>query len=139
MAVIERQQAVTEGIQEARSAGVWAWFVQRVTGAVLLVFLGAHFWALHFAAAGEHIRLAAVMQRLNSPFFMVVDSALLATAIYHALNGVRMVFFDFGLGRLVNKTFSAALWIFGLIAFVYGTNTLVYLISGDALFYLRMK
>lgn len=136
MAVIEKEHAVTEAVPAPKSAGVWAWFVQRITGAVLLVFLGAHFWALHYAATGEHIRLAAVMQRLNSPFYMVVDSALLATAIYHGLNGVRMIFFDFGLGRWVNKTFSAILWIFGLVALVYGTNTLVYLISGNALFYL---
>ena len=134
MAVIERQRAVTE---VSRSAGVWAWFVQRVTGAVLLVFLGAHFWVLHYATAGEHIRLADVMHRLNSPFFMVVDSALLATALYHGLNGVRMIFFDLGLGRWVNKTFSIVLWIIGLVTLVYGTNTLVYLISGNALFYLK--
>ena len=123
--------------QEAKSAGVWAWLIQRITGAVLLVFLGAHFWVLHYATAGEHIRLADVMHRLNSPFFMVVDSALLATALYHGLNGVRMVFFDFGLGRWVNMTFTAVMWIIGLVTLVYGTNTLIYLISGNAWFYLK--
>jgi len=137
MAVTERQQAVSGAVSEIGSAGVWAWLMQRITGAVLLLFLGAHFWVLHFAAAGEHIRLAASMQRLNSPFFMVVDSALLATAIYHGLNGVRMIFFDLGLARWVNKVFSIFLWIFGLAFLVYGTNTLVYLISGNALFYLK--
>lgn len=111
--------------------------MQRITGAILLVFLGAHFWVLHYATAGEHIRLADVMHRLNSPFFMVVDSALLATALYHGLNGVRMIFFDFGFGRWVNKAFSALLWVIGLGTFVYGANTLVYLISGQALFYLK--
>lgn len=122
---------------ELHSAGVWAWLMQRITGAVLLVFLGTHFWVLHYATAGEHIRLADVMHRLHSPFFMVVDSALLATALYHGLNGVRMIFFDFGFGRWVNKAFSAVLWIVGLGTLVYGTNTLIYFFTGDALFYLR--
>lgn len=137
MAVIEKERLMTGAVPVSGSAGVWAWFVQRVTGAVLLVFLGAHFWVLHYATAGEHIRLADVMHRLNSPFFMIVDSALLATALYHGLNGVRMIFFDLGLGRWVNKTFSIVLWTIGLVTLVYGTNTLVYLISGNALFYLK--
>ena len=128
---------MNEESQTNQTAGVWAWLMQRITGAVLLVFLGAHIWMLHYVTGGEHIRLADVMRRLTSPFFLTVDSSLLATAIYHGLNGVRMVFLDLGFGRAVNKVFTGFLWILGLGTLVYGINTLVFFISGNALFYLK--
>jgi len=138
MAVMEKEPIPAEGAAEiAPGAGVWAWVMQRITAAVLILFLGAHFWVLHYAAAGEHIRLEAVIARLRSPFFMTVDYMLLATAIYHALNGVRMVVLDFGIGRRASSVFTIVLWIFGLVALVYGINTLEYLLTGKAFFYLR--
>ena len=138
MVVTEKERMLVERMAEPDgSAGMWAWFMQRLTAVVLLFFLGAHFWVLHYAMAGERIRVEAAMARLGSPFFIVVDVALLATAIYHALNGLRMVVFDFGFGRMVNRTFTLLLWIFGLAALFYGTNTLLYLITGSPIFYLR--
>jgi len=138
MVIAEKERAeIMPETAPAPSGGVWAWLLQRVSAAVLLFFLGAHIWVLHYAAHGERIRLDAVMDRLRSPFFAVVDTLLLATVIFHALNGIRMVLFDFGLSRGAQRTLTALLWLFGLLAFIYGTNTLLYLTTGGPLFYLR--
>lgn len=135
MAIAEKERAEIMPEAAPEPGGVWAWLFQRITAVLLLFFLGAHFWVLHYAAAGEHIRLEAVMDRLRSPFFAVLDTALLATVIFHALNGVRMVLFDFGLKRGAQKTLTVLLWVFGLVAFIYGANALVYLTTGGALFH----
>ncbi len=105
--------------------GAFAWFMQRITAALLLVFLGAHFWVLHFAIVGQSVTFGRVADRLHSPWFVLLDSLLLAVAIYHGLNGVRTVIFDFNIRPAAKTWLTAALWIFGVVAAIYGINALL--------------
>lgn len=118
---------------EARS-GIWTWFIQRLTAALLVVFILAHFWATHFAVPGEEITFNGVVQRIQSPWFLVLDSLLLATTVYHGLNGVRNVVYDFNINPGVKKGVSWLLLIGGIATFVYGVNGLSPFILGRPLF-----
>ncbi|MCL4459119.1 MAG: succinate dehydrogenase, cytochrome b556 subunit [Chloroflexi bacterium] len=120
---------------EEAGIGVWSWVLQRVTAVLLLVFLGAHFWVLHFAVVGEQINFVRVSERLRTPFFIVLDLALLATVLYHALNGLRIVIVDFGISPMAQRLLLGALWLIGILTFIFGANTLLPFITSTPLFY----
>lgn len=135
MAVLERASELwVETWTPPTGAGLWNWLLQRITGALLIVFIIAHFWVTHFAVPGELITFDRVTERLQSAFFIALDSALLATTIYHGLNGVRNVVVDFGIGPVTRQAVSWTLVVIGLITFVYGLNALVPFITGRPLF-----
>ncbi len=124
------------------SGGAWLWFAQRFTGIALLLLLGLHVWAGHFAnmaavKAGSLPDLVAfsnVETRLQALGFIVLDFALLAVVLWHGLNGMRTVITDFGITGGGRTTVSVILWIIGVAAFVYGANTLLVFITGSGFF-----
>lgn len=135
MATIEKlPQYLEQAWTPDARTGAWNWFIQRLTAALLVIFILAHFWVTHFAVPGEEITFKGVTGRLQSPFFLVLDSLLLATAIYHGLNGVRNVVYDFNMNPGIKKTISWLLLIIGIITFGYGLNALVPFITGRPLF-----
>jgi len=104
---------------EARG-GVWGWFMQRVTAVILIVGLGTHLVATHILSIGE-LSYDNIAARLAGAFFVVIDVALLAAAIYHGLNGLRMVLLDyFWNARRQRLVFTYLLWAFGSAFFVFG-------------------
>ena len=71
--------------------------LHRLTGVVLAAaFLLFVYW-LAAAAAGPHEYSVAV-ERLGSPIGQVVLIGAMASFCYHLLNGIRHLFFDFGIG-----------------------------------------
>lgn len=75
------------------------WYLQRITGALLLVLLSAHFWVLHFMTApvrrGE-LTYEIVVARVSNPVWQVIDISFLLVALYHGLSGLRGIIFDYG-------------------------------------------
>lgn len=52
----------------------------------------------------------------NQPLFLVLDAALLATVSFHTFNGLRILFFDLGMGTKRQKlSFVLALVFTGII------------------------
>ncbi|HJW91709.1 MAG TPA: hypothetical protein VJ436_13800, partial [Anaerolineales bacterium] len=113
-------------------ADVWVWILQRVTGIALILFLGIHIGVLHFIelAQGIYINFGSVHQRLSTVLFVVVDYSLLALVLYHALNGLRNVIFDFELSDSTRRLVNRGLLLFGVIFFAYGVWGLLPLIAG---------
>jgi succinate dehydrogenase / fumarate reductase membrane anchor subunit len=105
------------------------WYLQRITGAALLVLLIMHFWVEHFTAEVRHQGLTfEVIQRrfFNNPWFVAIDITFLIIALYHGLNGIRNIIFDFG---RVTKWFRIAVTIvligFGLVVAWWGIDAFV--------------
>jgi succinate dehydrogenase / fumarate reductase cytochrome b subunit len=80
-------------------AGMWAWLIQRLTGLIIAGYLFLHIFVISssiFSAQGEAFN--AVLGTLGSKPFIIVDLLLLAVILYHALNGIRVLLFDIGVG-----------------------------------------
>src|SRR5437660_10703707 len=77
---------------------VAAWYLQRITGALLLVLLIAHFWVEHFMTASlRHGELSyqAILGRIANPMWQFIDIAFLVIALCHGLNGLRGIILDY--------------------------------------------
>jgi Succinate dehydrogenase, hydrophobic anchor subunit len=77
---------------------VISWYIQRITGAALLVLLVAHFWVEHFMSAellrGE-LTYQAILARISNPWWQGIDIAFLLIALLHGLSGLRNIILDY--------------------------------------------
>src|SRR6476659_9659771 len=100
------------------------WYLQRITGAALLVLLIMHFWVEHFTAeVRTHGLTFDVIQRrfFGNPWFVAIDITFLIIALYHGLNGVRNIIFDFGRVKPAMRAAVTILLIgFGLLVAYWG-------------------
>lgn len=73
------------------------WYLQRITGALLLILLVAHFWVEHFATKPllkGQLTYEAILARISNPYWQAIDISFLLVALYHGLNGVRNIILD---------------------------------------------
>jgi succinate dehydrogenase / fumarate reductase cytochrome b subunit len=108
------------------SAGMWAWIFHKVTGWILVGYLFAHVAVLSTAissssnpatiAAGTDV-YTQTLQQLEGIFLVrVLEIGLLAVAVFHMLNGIRLLSIDLGFGLEVqDQTFYASLFATALI------------------------
>ena len=107
----------------AKKKGTWAWLLQRVTAVLIIVFLGIHIFMAHFSdltPTGEMLSWESIEGRVTSLFILFVDYALLITAIFHGLNGLRMIAFDFIVNNTKRRVLDAGLWVFGVFSVIWG-------------------
>ncbi|MDO8472362.1 MAG: succinate dehydrogenase, cytochrome b556 subunit [Dehalococcoidia bacterium] len=136
MAVAERVMGVAgkiAGKQSIAQTGAVSWVTQRVTAVLVGVFIGVHIWILHFTAeatSGNPITFEAIRQRMSSPWYVALDALLLASLVYHALNGVRAVLLDWGVGAKSEKALTGTLFVLGIILTGYGAYALVPFLTG---------
>jgi succinate dehydrogenase / fumarate reductase cytochrome b subunit len=108
------------------SAGMWAWIFHKFTGWVLVGYLFTHIAVLSTALGVEPGSSAAAngadvysttLGGLESLFLVrILEVGLLAVAVFHILNGVRLLMVDLGLGlEAQDKTFYASLVLTGAI------------------------
>ena len=117
-------------VRPGEATAAWAWLLQRVSAAFLLFFLGAHLWVLHFALGSEKINFERVKERLQQPFFQVLDVVLLTVVLYHALYGVRSIMLDFRVQGAGKHVLTWGLVVLGAVGFVYGLITLLTFFRG---------
>ena len=97
---------------------VW-WYTQRITGALLVPLLVAHFWVEHFMS--ETLRRGdltyeAIISRISNPVWQAVDIAFLLVALVHGLNGFRNIVLDYSrVGPRAARVITAALVVVGAL------------------------
>jgi succinate dehydrogenase / fumarate reductase cytochrome b subunit len=82
-----------------KATGMWAWLFFRISGLILVFYLGAHIIIIstgQFGTGGD--TFDSVMKFLEHPVALILDLALVVAVLYHALNGVRIILMDFGIG-----------------------------------------
>lgn len=99
--------------------GVWSWFLQRVTGLLLVLGMAIHFVTLHFQS-NESITFDRVVSRLQTSAWQIFDLALLGFVLYHGLNGLWAIVLDFMPNAKMKNILGWAFSIVGLGTFVYG-------------------
>jgi len=95
------------------------WYVQRITGGLLLFLLAAHFWVEHFMTAPARrgdLTYQVIVARVSNPLWQAIDISFLVIALYHGLNGLRDIILDYDfLGRRAVKVLTVALVFVGLL------------------------
>ncbi len=78
----------------------YAYLFHRITGLALILYLCLHIYVVGERAKGQEA-WEAIMGRMESPVFKVLEYLLLVAFLYHALNGLRLVLTE--LGYLIGK------------------------------------
>jgi len=95
------------------------WYLQRITGALLVILLIMHFWVEHFVS--ENLRRGdltydAIRARITNPVWQAIDIAFLLIALVHGLSGARSIVLDFSaIGRRGAQLATAALCVIGIV------------------------
>ena len=104
-----------------KTKGTWAWLLQRITAVLILVFLSIHIYLTHFSNLDiELLDWSLVEERVKALPLLIVDYGLLVTAMYHGLNGLRMVAFDFVVANMKRRALDILFWIVGIFATIWG-------------------
>jgi succinate dehydrogenase hydrophobic anchor subunit len=123
-------------IATSKVAGTWAWFFQRLSAVLLIVFLAIHIYADHFMDLNDKtpgdqlITFNEVSIRLDQLLYIVVDWGMLSMVLFHGLNGLRTVMFDFDMFVKRKKMVDVGLWILGIATLVWGIIILLPFIEG---------
>jgi succinate dehydrogenase / fumarate reductase cytochrome b subunit len=76
------------------SSGQWSWLAHRVTGVAITLFLFVHIVDTAVVAWGPEA-YERVTSIYHNWFVLLLELGLVGAVLYHALNGVRIMVFDF--------------------------------------------
>lgn len=89
------------------NVGTWAWFLHRITGVILVLYLFMHFFVLGSSLAGGET-FNKWLSTVQTPVFHFLEIGLAAAVAFHLLNGLRITITDF---FLVTKAHKTIFWI----------------------------
>jgi succinate dehydrogenase cytochrome b556 subunit len=108
---------------------VFHWYMQRITGSLLVILLAMHFWVEHFMAGPVRegkLSFAVIQERISNPWMQTVDIAFLFVALYHGLNGLRNIILDYSaIKPQVAKIITALIIVVGVIWAYWGVTAFV--------------
>lgn len=105
-------------------SGAFDWYFQRVSGVVLAVILGVHFILIHYTGSGP-VSYEAVAPRLASPYYKALQLLFLVLALYHAMNGIKMVIDDYVHNDGWRTWLTALAWVVCLAFLIFGAITVL--------------
>ena len=98
------------------SAGMWAWIFHKFTGWVLVGYLFTHIAVLSTATGGAELYTGTLQGLEELLVVRFLEVGLLAVAVFHILNGIRLLFVDLGVGlEIQDKSFYASMILTGAI------------------------
>ena len=121
-------QRLTESFKDLvknRNTGMYAFWIHRITGIVITVFLFFHIWTLSAVFRGKDAYDYAI-SKFDTKFGYLFQYVLLLAVAIHLLNGIRITMSDFcGLTRSQKKLLWISVFVFLLIAAV-GVRTVLW-------------
>ncbi len=106
-------------VYPGRGLGMWAFWLHRLTGLALAIYLPIHILVISTVVGGASTFNDA-MKFLKAPLFVLFEMGLLAVVLIHGLNGLRIVLFDLGYGVKHQKVIFVVLMFIALVLFVIG-------------------
>lgn len=85
---------ITETLRYRGKIGQYSWALHRLSGLGIVVFLILHVIDTSWAAFYPDLYEKAIVQ-YQSPLFTLGEFGLVAAVVYHAMNGLRIIFFDY--------------------------------------------
>ena len=108
----------------SKSGGAVPWFLQRVTGIVLLFVMIGHYILMHYNIDSGH-SYDAVLSRMQNPFYKGLQMTFVVLGIYHGVNGTWSVVRDFELNKVATWTLYSLLVMSGVVFGLIGITTLM--------------
>jgi succinate dehydrogenase / fumarate reductase membrane anchor subunit len=99
----------------------WSWFFMRVSGLVLLFLALTHFALTHILHDVASTNYDFVARRWHNLGWRIFDWSLLALALAHGLNGLRMIVDDYVRAPGWRATTKAFVYTLSGVLFAYGT------------------
>ncbi|MCH7493763.1 succinate dehydrogenase, hydrophobic membrane anchor protein [bacterium] len=99
-----------------RPKGSAGWWFQRVSGVLLIFFVGLHFVDVHFIRGLDNLNFEDVAAKWNQPGWRIADAILLVLAMVHGTNGVESVLEDYAGARRTQRVWRPLLR--GLVAII---------------------
>ena len=98
--------------------GQWSWAAHRITGVGVIAFLFGHIVDTFGVGLGGHFYNETVTL-YKQWWFNPFEVLLIGAVLYHALNGLRIILFDFWPGlALRQKTFAYVEFVLFVVGFV---------------------
>ncbi len=112
-----------------KATGMWAWLLFRISGLILVFYLGAHIIVI---STGQFDKLNDLMKMFDNPVLVLMDLALVVAVLYHALNGVRIILMDFGIGVHRHKIlFWGAMAVVVVCFAVFAWVAFTFIVTGE--------
>ena len=105
--------------------GYVAWLLNRITGIAITGYLVLHIWVIHHLSKGP-AEFNQVMNFVQQPLFKLGEIGLLGIILYHAANGVRLLFVEWGGGVNYHKRLFWYVMVVGVILFVFGAYPILF-------------
>jgi succinate dehydrogenase / fumarate reductase cytochrome b subunit len=86
----------------AMRTGTAAWLLQRLSGIFLTIYLISHIIVIGSSVRGED-SFDDLLSTFDKAPFLVLDAGLLGIVAFHAVNGLRLILFDFAIGLRYQK------------------------------------
>ncbi|CAG0945809.1 Succinate dehydrogenase 2 membrane subunit SdhC [Anaerolineae bacterium] len=103
------------------------WQFMRLSGLIMVVLVFFHLTIMHFTNDIEQITGQFVADRFAAtPFWIIIDLAILVLAWFHGLNGLRIVLMDYIKRSGTRRLVFGAIGLFGLVWFGAGAAVLFY-------------
>ena len=104
--------------------GSLAWILHRLSGVALTFYIVLHIWVIHHIGQGPEA-FNAVMAKVQTPFFKILEIGLLGTVLYHSFNGFRILLFDLGIGIKQQKQIFWGAVVVGMLFLGYGGLSII--------------
>lgn len=85
---------LTETLRYRGAIGQWSWVLHRLTGLGVVLFLVLHVVDTSWAVFYPELYVEAILV-YQTPLFTIGEFGLVAAVVYHALNGLRIIVFDY--------------------------------------------
>ncbi len=94
--------------------GAVAFFMHRLSGAVIALYGVTHVLVMSTALRGEE-GFDRLMNTFQQPWVLALEMLLIAVVLFHMLNGVRILLFDLGIGIRRQKALFWSLMAVGAV------------------------
>ncbi len=111
MRLITRERYIGRGL------GMWAFWLHRLTGLAIALYLLMHIVVISSVVGGAK-NFDAAMTFLKAPLFILLEMGLIAAILIHGLNGLRIVLFDLGYGVKKQKEIFIGAMIIAVVPLV---------------------
>lgn len=107
-----------------KASGAFAYYFQRISGAVLVLLLFFHYFMMHSTKMGGHSHQETV-ERLSQWEWQMFYLSFIFLGMYHGLNGIWNICQDYNMSPRVRMTVYTVLLLIGIVFSIIGALTII--------------